>query len=126
MASSASSESRTRGSSSTIRTVGASPIASTAPRQGQTHRERRAAAGRTLGPDLTAVLLHDLVADRQSEAGAFADRLGREERIEDAPGNVGRNAGPGVTDHDHRRVAVATGLDGDLALAGNGLSRIGQ
>ena len=43
-----------------------------------------------------AVLLHDAVGDRQAEAGALADRLGREERIVDARQVLGRNAGAGV------------------------------
>jgi hypothetical protein len=43
---------------------------------------------------LAAVLLDDLVADREAEARALADRLGREERIEDAPDDSGAMPGP--------------------------------
>src|SRR5262249_57791612 len=48
-------------------------------------REHGAALGRALGSDLAPVLGDDLVADREAEPGALADRLGGEERVEDAP-----------------------------------------
>src|SRR3989442_15043889 len=95
MASSAWSESSTRGSSSTTRTVAFSPT-SGSPRQRQPHGEHRAAAGRTGRGELAAVLLHDLVADREPEPGAFADGLRREERIEDAAEDLGGGAPPRV------------------------------
>ena len=49
----------------------------------QLHEERRAAPGRRLDANAPAVLLDDRVRDGQSEPGALADVLGREERVED-------------------------------------------
>src|SRR5687767_9132278 len=115
MASSASRESRTRGSSSTTRTVAVSAT-SDRPRQRQAHGEDRPAAGRTGGRHLAAVLLHDLVADRQAEPGAFAHGLGGEERIEDAAEDLGRNSGPRVGDGDNSGPVLLPRLDRDLAL----------
>jgi hypothetical protein len=37
------------------------------------------------------LLGHDVVADREPEAGAFPGRLGREERLEQFVFNLGRN-----------------------------------
>src|SRR5690606_10310223 len=53
-------------------------------RQRQADDEARADAGSGCDADDAAVLLDDLVRDREAEPGALADRLGREERIEDA------------------------------------------
>src|SRR5207302_7892281 len=44
--------------------------------------EGRAGAGGGIEGDASAVLLHDALADRQSEAGAAALRLGGEKRLE--------------------------------------------
>src|SRR5439155_3401487 len=54
----------------------------------QPQREARAAAGRRVHLDRPAMLLRNAVADAQSEPGAFADRLGGEERIEDPPADL--------------------------------------
>ena len=56
---------------------------------------------RALAVDRALVLAHDAVGDRQAEAGALADRLGREERIVDARQVLARNARPGVADFGH-------------------------
>src|SRR5262249_10856666 len=45
--------------------------------------ENRAAVLAVEAKNLSVVLLHDAKADAQSEAGAFADRLGGVKRIED-------------------------------------------
>ena len=39
-------------------------------------------------------VLHDAIGDRQSKSQALSDRLGRNERIEDPPNELRRNAGP--------------------------------
>ena len=73
------------------------------PAQGKAHGEDSAALCRTLGPELAAVLLDDLVADGEPEPGALADGLGREERVEDTADDVGRDARAGVGDRHHAR-----------------------
>ena len=56
--------------------------------------------------DRAGMLLHDdVVAERQAEAGPFAGRLGREERIEHLLLHLGRNAGAVVADPDLDPVA---------------------
>src|SRR6185436_19287678 len=74
------------------------------------HGERRAAVGPVRTEiDPAAVLLHDPVGDRKTEAGAVPRVLRREERIEDA---VSRARGdPG---------AVVLDLDADFGLGREG------
>ena len=62
--------------------------------------ERGALARLGIDIDETAGLLDDAVDRRQPEAGALADFLGREERLEDLVDDVDRNAGAGVADVD--------------------------
>ena len=57
------------------------------------------------------------MGDRQALAGALADRLGGEERIEDALLDVRRHAAAGVGDFDLGPFAVGARLDADPALA---------
>src|SRR5438094_4584285 len=126
MPSIASSESSTRGSSSTTRTVAGSLTdvssrrrrSGRPPRQRQPDREGRPAARRALGADVAAVLLDDLVADREPQPGAFADGLRREEGIEDAAEHVGRDAGPGVADGDDGLSVLHARLERDGAGPG--------
>ena len=54
------------------------------PAPAETQREPRALPDAALAVDRAVVLADDAVGDRQAEAGALADRLGREERIVDA------------------------------------------
>src|SRR5215469_1839425 len=61
----------------------------------------------------------DAPADVQPETGALADRLGREERLEDPRLDVGRNAGPGITDVDQKLLALDCGPDGQRAVPGH-------
>ena len=82
------------------RFVNHSSASSAAGRDRQLDREDGAAVRMVGGDDLPAVLLHDAVGDRQPQARALADLLGRVERLEDARQRVGRNAVPGVA---HRR-----------------------
>src|SRR5262249_53161901 len=73
--------------------------------------------------DLPAVLLDDLVGDRQAEPRALADRLGREERIEDLGQDIGRYALAVVLDF-HRDVLVALAVRGERDRALLGLDRL--
>src|SRR5215218_1383181 len=58
-------------------------------------------------PDVTVVLVdHDPVGDVQAKAGALANRLGGEERLEDPVPDVLRDAGAGVANLDADQVAV--------------------
>jgi len=53
--------------------------------KGQADDEGGSFAGLALEPDFPLVLLdHDIVCQRQPLSGAFADRLGGEERLENA------------------------------------------
>ena len=73
-------------------------------RQGQ--REARALPDRAVAVNRAVVLAHDAVGDRQAEAGAAADRLGREERVVDARELLRRNPGAGVGDFGDRAIAL--------------------
>ena len=55
--------------------------------------------------DAGMLLDDDVVAERQAEAGPFAGRLGREERIEHLLLHLGRDAGAVVADPDLDAVA---------------------
>ena len=51
---------------------------------GQSNRELSEIADLAIDGDRAAMLLgHDVVADREAEAGAFPGRLGREERLKE-------------------------------------------
>mgnify|MGYP000667981563 CR=1 FL=1 len=52
----------------------------------------------------------DAVADRQPEPEALADRLGREERVEQLPERFGRDAGAVVGDDEARTPRGRVGL----------------
>ena len=77
-----------------------------APRAAAHQREPRALPDRAVAADRAVVLAHDAVGDRQAEAGAAADRLGREERIVDARELLRRDARAGVGDLGDRAIAV--------------------
>src|SRR5438067_9694676 len=68
--------------------------------KGQLDEECGALAGRAFNRDRAAVLLDDPIRDGQAEAGAFADFLGGEERIEDPQLKSGRNPVPGIDERD--------------------------
>ena len=68
-----------------------------------------------IAEDEAAGLLDDAVDHRQAEAGALADLLGGEERLEDLLQHVRRDAGAGVLDLDQhvvgrRQFAIGEGL----------------
>ena len=62
--------------------------------------ERGTLVGFGVDIDETAGLLDDAVDRGEAEAGALADFLGGEERLEDLVDDVGGNAGAGVADVD--------------------------
>ena len=70
----------------------------------QENAEDRALADLGIAEDEAAGLLDDAVDHRQAEAGALADFLGGEERLEDLLHHVGRDAGAGVLDLDQHVV----------------------
>src|SRR3990172_6940825 len=76
--------SRTAGSSSATRRVGASAIVVIL--EGEANRERGTPIGGVAPPDLAAVLLDDLPADGEAPPGALG--LGGEERLEQGGGEV--------------------------------------
>ena len=71
----------------------------------EAHREDGAAVRQAVGADVAAVLLDDLVADRQAEPRALPDRLGGEERVEDASDDIARDARAGVADDEEGGVS---------------------
>ena len=74
---------------------------------GQRDVDARAAAGRALDADGAAALLDDAVDDREAEAGAAADLLGRVERLEHARAHLFAHAGAGVDDAEARHAVAA-------------------
>ena len=81
----------------------------------QLHREGRAFALLGGEHDAPPVLLHDSLADREPEPGAFAFRLGGEERLEHLGRERLRHAGPVVDHVDGHAVEPAAGAHQDQA-----------
>ena len=79
------------------------------------HRERRAASRLALDGDEAVALADDAVHRREAEAGAFAELLGGEERLEQMRARLGRNADAVVDDAQAHEVAGG-GRRGRLAL----------
>ncbi len=73
--------------------------------------------------DPAAVIAHDAVGDRETEAGALAGPLGGEEGLEEARQVLGGDPGSVVGDREGDEVALATVLTRgmDVALAGRDL-----
>ena len=71
----------------------------------QQDRDRGSLAEFAFDLDRSAGLVREAMDLRQAEAGALADRLGREERIEDLAQDVGSDAGAGIRDADGDIVA---------------------
>ena len=76
--------------------------------------------------DAPAVLLDDVVGQRQAEAGAPANRFGGVEGFEDALQDSRRHAAPGVADLDPGGRGVAAGAHGDGAALLDGMRGIDQ
>ncbi len=95
-----------------------------------------AAADRAGGDDGAPRLMRKAVDLRQSQAGAFPERLGREERLEDSGQNVRRDADAGIGHRQRHEVALkpvhpVAFLQGDVArrqrdaaAAGHGVSGV--
>ena len=79
---------------------------------GQIDGEDRALARRAVGEDEAAGLLDDAVGGGQAEAGALADLLGGEERLEDLVELALGDAGAAVRDLDRRRSRPAASSRG--------------
>src|SRR5262245_9676041 len=74
--------------------------------------------------DRAMVFLHDAHCRVEAESGTLADRLGREEWIEDARLDVVGNAGPAVANLDAHRIQSALGDDPQFALTAHSVNRI--
>src|SRR6516164_9099324 len=97
-----------------LTTIGQSPQVPRLLLSRQTDCELGKCARLTLHRDRAAVLLRDdVVADRQAEAGAFAGRLRREERLEQLVSDLRRDAGAVVTYPDFDRIISLTGCHGE-------------
>src|SRR5690348_6511191 len=97
-------------------------LASSLPRHRQDHPEAGALAGGAFDFHASGMVLDNPVGNAQSQTGAVADRLGREERIEDLGQDLRRDAAAVVGDLDDDVGSGAAGLDRDLAiLAAGGL-----
>src|SRR5438477_11373152 len=82
--------------------------------------ETRASGQHFLEPDIAIVPLDDRFRDRQTDAGADADRLGGEIRFEDTVADRFGNAGPVVLDRKAGIAAIAGECpDLDQPAAGN-------
>ena len=115
----------TRSCWSSARAIGAAPCRGCL-REARGEPERRAFAGLALDADLAAHLLHELLADREAEAGAAVFPRGRavglDECLEELRLRFGRDADAGVAHAEsasQRRVSGLLdqfGADHDLAL----------
>jgi hypothetical protein len=77
--------------------------------------------------DASVVLVHDAVGQRQAQAGAAADRLGRQEGIEDARQLVWRDAAAVVLHLDPDLVpGVAAAHDDQAALRADRMGRVDE
>src|SRR5213593_2241965 len=84
-------------------------------KRGQLDDESRGGPAVALDADRAVMRLDDLPGDRESEPGS--SRLRREERLEDALPQLGRDGGAPVRDHDLHRAVVHEPPNGDLAVA---------
>src|SRR5690242_13025785 len=84
---------------------------------GQAHPEDAEAVLAGVGEAAVVALLDDPTRDVQPEAGALADLLGREERLERPGRDVVGHAGPGVGELDDDVVAVGARRDPQRARA---------
>src|SRR3990172_779859 len=94
------------------------------PRQGTEEREGRPVAGAALDLDPTTHRLDDAVADRQTEARALADPLGREEREEDLAQHLGGHATPRVLDVELHPTVLHARAQGDATVPADGIAGV--
>ena len=91
----------------------------------QVDLEDSAHAGRALDTYIAAGLLDDAVNARKPESRAFADRLGREERLEDLSARLLVEAAAGVgEDNLHDASAQTRQADGERAAVGHRLQSV--
>src|SRR5215510_4116981 len=74
--------------------------------------------------DLAVMLSDNPVDGVQPQPGAFALRLGGEERLEDASLNIGRNAGAVVVDFDQNVIRLDRRANPQVALAVHRVNRV--
>src|SRR5512137_3175912 len=91
---------------------------------GELDRDRRAAAGLARDADRAAVLLDDLLGDRQAEAGPAV--LRREIEVEDPFDGLPAHAGPAVAHGDRGDRAVAADGHRQLAALADGFDGVGD
>src|SRR6266511_4894144 len=92
------------------------------PLEGDGDGEGRAGAGRAGPPELALVLLDDLAADGQAEAGAL--RLRGEELLEQAAADLRRNAGPRIAHGDLHGIVQPPGRHGQRPPLGHRLDPV--
>src|SRR5215469_7913974 len=92
--------------------------------EGKAYEEMRVAGHRLDAQVAVVAADDDTPADIQPEAGALADRLGGEERLEDPLLDVGGHARPRVTDIDQKLVTVKRRPDSQRAQPGHGRDRV--
>src|SRR5580700_220980 len=98
-------------------------------RDRQDEIEAGALAGRAFHLDAAAMVLEDAVHHRKTEAGALADRLRREEGLEDARERRLVHAAAGVGDRkaEMRSIRVGPEAHGDFPLRlADRMSRVGH
>ena len=77
----------------------------------QVNNESRAHAWKAFDRHFPAVLLHDSVNDRESQAGSDPERLGREKRIENSRCNFAGNARPVIGKFDENSICATLASD---------------
>src|SRR5689334_22853179 len=77
---------------------------------------KRSPAGNRLHSNVAAVLLHDSINRIEPQSRALADWLGREERLEDAILELGRDSGAVVADFHQNASELRCGADYQFAL----------
>src|SRR5688572_14742418 len=77
--------------------------------------------------DLTMVAVgDDPPRDVETEPGALADVLGREERLERTRLHLGRHAGTVICDLDHHELGFGASRDPDRAVPIDGVDGVGD
>src|SRR3712207_2173394 len=87
--------------------------------------EGRPVVEAAVNADRAAVALDDAVADREAEAGALPDRLGRKKRVEDFAEVLGGDAAPRVGDGDDHRLALEACRDAHFPALADRLGGVG-
>ena len=92
---------------------------------GERKRDAKLGSARArLDLDLAVVVADQAPDDVEAQAGALPDRLGGEERIEDALADLGRDAGSVVDDADDDALPLAVRRHLDAAGIRDGIERV--